>query len=401
MSTESLPDRIERHLRVLARDIGPRPPGSPANRQATTYLEIVLAGAGLPVERLPFSATVWEPGETELLLHGHGLRVESAPFSRPGEASGRVVRVGRHDDLVRRADLTGAIVVCTGDLAREPYFPKAFPFLDLPEQRATLAALEAVRPAAVIAVAPADDGFEPVFEDPDLAFPYLTVGPAIGDRLRDGAGVELRCGGRLGRGDGVNVSALRPGRGPTTVVSAHVDSKATTVGALDNAGSVAALLALAELGLPGDGSLELVFFNGEDHYAAPGEQAWLAARNLGSIGLEVNVDGAGLAGHGTRVAALAAAPALDGEVRAAVGRHVGFRLGDPWYESDHAVFAMRGIPSLALTTDAPVALAKRLAHAPGDTVDSVDPDVLASVTTFLRAELPSLVMAAGGVGVGG
>jgi aminopeptidase YwaD len=288
----------------------------------------------------------------------------------------------------------GSVLVCDGELTAEPYFPKAFPFLELPEQRAVLAALEAARPAAVIAVSPTEDPngapLEPIFEDPDLEFPYLTVGRTVGERLRAGIEVELRCGGRLVRGDGVNISGLRPGREPAVVVSAHIDTKVTTRGALDNGGSVAALLALAELGLPGDEALELVFFNGEDHYAAPGEQAWLGARNLHAIGLAVNVDGAGLAGHGTSVTTLAAPPRLDEAVAAAVTRHVGCQIGAPWYESDHAIFALRGVPAVAMTTDAPPELAKRLAHAPGDTVDSVDPDVLAGVTTFLRAELPGM-----------
>jgi hypothetical protein len=70
-------------------------------------------------------------------------------------------------------------------------------------------------------------------------------------------------------GDGVNVSAGAT-QGRRAVVSAHVDSKVTTNGALDNGGGVAVLLGLAERGLDRFRAVELVFFNGEDHYAAPG-----------------------------------------------------------------------------------------------------------------------------------
>ena len=60
------------------------------------------------------------------------------------------------------------------------------------------------------------------------------------------------------------------------MLSAHLDAKATTPGAFDDAASVATILALAETELPAVGSLEFVMFNGEDHFDACGEVAWLA-----------------------------------------------------------------------------------------------------------------------------
>jgi aminopeptidase YwaD len=42
-------------------------------------------------------------------------------------------------------------------------------------------------------------------------------------------------------------------------------------------------------------TVELVAFNGEDHWAAPGEVAWLKHRGgrLGDVRLAVNIDGIG------------------------------------------------------------------------------------------------------------
>ena len=55
------------------------------------------------------------------------------------------------------------------------------------------------------------------------------------------------------------------------VVCAHLDSKATTPGAFDNAAGVATLLALTEVGHLDGLPLELVLFNGEDHVDSCGE----------------------------------------------------------------------------------------------------------------------------------
>lgn len=60
---------ITRHLRVLVDEIGARPPGSPANREAGAYAREVLAGCDLEVSEAPFTTRWWEPG-AGWLQHG-------------------------------------------------------------------------------------------------------------------------------------------------------------------------------------------------------------------------------------------------------------------------------------------------------------------------------------------
>lgn len=57
------------------------------------------------------------------------------------------------------------------------------------------------------------------------------------------------------------------------VITAHIDTKIGTPGAIDNATGVTAVLLLAELLKDSDTRypVELVLFNGEDYYAAPGQ----------------------------------------------------------------------------------------------------------------------------------
>ena len=81
------------------------------------------------------------------------------------------------------------------------------------------------------------------------------------------------------------------------MIRAHIDAKEDTPGALDNAAGVIVLLLLAELLKDYDGELgiELVPFNGEDHYSAAGEIAYLKANEgkLNEILLNINIDAAG------------------------------------------------------------------------------------------------------------
>ena len=382
MDTSWLTARISAHLTALVEQIGPRPPGSPANRLATDYLRMVLGAAGLEVHVEPFACRWWEPGSAAVEVGGAWYDVTPSPFSRPCDVRGRVARLSTPAEL-ESADLEpGRIVVIDGDLTAEAYFPKAYPFLDLPEQRARLARLEALRPAAVIAIVPAREAV-PVLEDGDLEFPYLQVTPALGDRIRRHRAVGVRIGGALHDAEGVNVAARHPGTGPRVVLSAHVDTKATTPGAFDNAAGVSTLLALAEAGLPDGLPVELVFFNGEDHYQAPGEQAWLATADLTDIRYVINLDGVGVVGRDTTVAMLACPPEVEARVRALVDGRPGWGIGPEWYESDHAIFAMRGIPSLAITSENVHELLPEIIHTERDGVRAVDPTILARVAVFL------------------
>lgn len=379
--TSWLTSRIAAHVLALSEEIGPRPPGSPANRLATDYLRMVLAAAGLTIDEAQFTCRWWEPGPAAIDIGGNWYDVAPAPFSRPCDVRGRVIRLS--DDAALAGSVEpGRIIVIDGELTTESYFPKAFPFLDLPEQRDRLARLEALRPAAVIAVIPEIRAM-PVFEDGDLEFPYVTVPASLGDRIRNERALGVRIGGALVEGSGVNVATRHGGDGARTVLSAHVDTEATSPGAFDNAGGVATLLALAEAGLPEAIAVELVFFNGEDHYQAPGEQAWLATTDLSEVSGVVNLDGAGVVGRDTSVALLACPPAIERRVRRLLdGRH-GWAIGEPWYESDHAIFASRGIPSLAITSADVHELLANVIHTERDSLRTVDPGILAGVAHFL------------------
>jgi aminopeptidase YwaD len=219
-------------------------------------------------------------------------------------------------------------------------------------------------------------------EDGDLAFPYLVVEPSIGDLLVEGEMVDVATEGRLTEGHGVNLSARTVASGARSVLCAHIDSKVTTPGAIDNAGGVATLLAIAESRQLDDRSIEFVAFNGEDHYAAPGEQAWLASTDLDSISDVVNLDGIGACDRQTAVSGLALPASQEQRLHALVADHRSVTMGPAWFESDHAIFASRGIPSLALTSADAHELASLL-HSPEDTAERLDVDTLAATAEFV------------------
>jgi aminopeptidase YwaD len=256
------------------------------------------------------------------------------------------------------------------------------------EHRELIEALEALRPAAVIAASDRHASM-PTFEDPELSFRSLTVPLDVAESLRSGEQIRIVFRGATLPGHGVTISARAGGASRRLVVSAHVDAKVTTPGAFDNAASVAAVLVLAETVTDDLGPVEFVFFNGEDHYDACGEVAWLAATDLTEVVGNVNLDGAGVAGRRTGITCLMCPPRAEDQVRDAIGRS-GWTFMPPWFESDHAIFAMRGIPAVAITSEDVHDLLLSVAHTPADTLDLVDMDTLAEIVDVLRDLLPDL-----------
>jgi aminopeptidase YwaD len=377
----SLRGEVARHLQVLAGDIGARPPGSPANRRAVAYARGVLATTDLVVRDHVFTTRWWEPGNGVLVAPAGTIDVIPNPYSPSCEVEGPVVRVSTLAELEAITDASDRVMVLDGELTREQLMPACFPFAGSETHRRAVRAVTAARPLAVIAVS---DHWEPVFEDPDATFASTTVVGELGAALLPGVRVLLRLGGSVHVGQGSTIAGRSPGTGRRVVISAHIDSKVTTPGAFDNAAGVAVLLALATGHRPPGPPIEFVAFNGEDHADACGEVAWLADTDLDEIALAVNIDGVGLAGRRTSLAALDCPERLERRIARFIAQRPGWVAAEPWYESDHAIFAMQDIPALAITTEDVHTLLRTIAHGPRDRLDVVDLEVLCEVVVGIR-----------------
>ncbi len=212
-----------------------------------------------------------------------------------------------------------------------------------------------------------------------------------GDKILSQPEKELRLrmeSARI-RARGCNVSGVKEGRvGERIVFCAHIDSKMGTPGALDNAGSVGLLLALADLlkDHRGKHTVELTAINGEDYYAYSGGMRYLADNkdHLERILLAVNADGAGSRGGRTTYCCFNAPDRISRAVGEAFSDRRLYAEAEPWYQSDHMMFVMNGRPAVALTSED---FHERLAdtfHTAKDTIDLVDPDVLSSAALSMK-----------------
>lgn len=413
--SEELAERIESYLRELAR-FPDRRVGGPGNRAATEFFSAEAARLGLSVTRTPFGCLDWEFGPSALVLGDSRIDVHAGPYSRPCEVTAPLRTAERVEEIeeAEPTDLRGAVLLLHGEIARGQIMPKNFTFYNPEEHRRIVRALEASGAAAVIAATGRDPYMVggqcpfPLFEDGDLAFPnsYLTeeegavLAAHAGERVsltidsrripaeaEQVVAVRVGCGaGRAGGRGAERVGEHGAGR---VVVSAHIDSREGSPGGLDNASGVTVLLGLAELlaDYAGGPDIELVPFNGEDNYAAPGEMLWLASNSagLGDVLLAINIDDAGERGSVSHVSCCECSPEIEAAVGRVAGRFASVEEGPQWFQSDHAIFAQQGVPALAIASSTTESFMAERAHTERDTPDFADPALLAEIARFVRA----------------
>jgi len=379
---------LEKHLQELAGRIGVRYIGSPGNHAAKEYIRREMERAGLTVETQEIACPAWSFHRTILEAQGIQLRVYVDPFSLPVEVTAPVVPACTIAEL-ESAELKGKIALLYGDLTQSPVSPKAW-FLKTEHDNRIISLLESKAPAAVLSAQPAVPYFAHGFCDADFSIPSATLTRDVAvDLLRKGPpAVHLHLETERRPGSTANVVGRKPGTRPETIVlCAHYDTATTTPGACDNAGGVAILLALAgHLSALRTGcSLEFAAFSGHE-YLPIGVDTYLPAASAEKMIAAVNFDGAG---HRLGTNTLTALAASDGLIRMAQSKRSSFPdtvWVDPWPESDHSAFAMRGVPALAFGG----AGIREITHSAADTTDGISGVKLneaASLAAEIVAEL--------------
>ncbi len=371
-----------------------RHPGRPGNRAATELFVQAAAAAGLEVAVSELDCIDMKRGRTSLAVAGERFGARSGPYSTPCDVTATLTEASSVEQL-ESGRVEGTVLLLHGELCREQLTPRGFPFYEMPGHARILDALEAARPAAVVAATGHNPELSggaypfPLIEDAEVEIPNAYLTDVEGERLlrHAGATANLRVETRRIAARAQHVVARTRGTGPSrVVVFGHVDTKDGTPGALDNATGVAALVGLAWLlvGYTGRHTVELVPLNGEDYYAATGEKRFVADNEgrWGEIVLGLNADGAGWAGHATEVSLYGCDDGLAKTIRAAMAEHRDFVEGEAWYQSDHSIFGLNGRPAVAVTSNGFAELCASVTHTPADSLDLVDPTKVAEIARF-------------------
>ncbi|MEN6327934.1 MAG: DUF4910 domain-containing protein [Syntrophomonas sp.] len=394
--TERIKKMLKEDLIELCVKNSDRHVGSERNQRAVSYAGQRMASQGLLVEQPQFACMDWEYGNIVLEVGSVPVQAVIGPYSTPCDIRCPFETASTVEQLKSR-DFTGKIAVLYGELCREQLMAKNFIFYNPDHHKEIVSLLEQKNPRAVVAITGKNPEMAgavypfPLIEDGDFDIPVANVPLEEGEKLlcRPGMEIHLCLDSVRIPSTGCNVVAVKRGEIADRIVfCAHIDTKKGTPGAVDNAGGVSVLLGLAGLlqDYCGKYTIELLINNGEDYYAYSGGMKYLADNkdNFSRIVAAINADGVGLQGSRTTYCSFNASEALDKIFRNVYKDSNKFREREPWYQSDHMLFAMNGCPALALTTEDFDQAWATIAHTAQDTIDLVDIDILADNVLALK-----------------
>ncbi|GCF94957.1 aminopeptidase [Enterococcus florum] len=382
---EKIKESIVRHMKVLCEEIGARATGSKANTQAVQYAAETLERLGYEVTLQEFPCIDWQNRGAQLKIDGQALEVEVAEYAAPCEDSGELVFAETLEQL-RNLNATNKLCVIYGELCKEPLMPKSMTFWNPEEHQAIIRELEEQKPSAVITVSFLSEVAVPIIQDGDFDIPCATVKGKYLPTLLQGKQAELTLDTERRQTTAANVIATF-GQGKKVSFSAHIDTKPTTPGALDNASGTAALLVLAERLAKTEETFqkEIVLFNGEDYYSMPGEMTFMN-QSL-TVPEEylwaVNVDGIGMKDSKTSYSFYACSELFEQRFERFAVDNDEFEKTEPWPMGDHMLFAGAGIPAIALTSSKITTLMEMVMHTPKDNLSIVDYERIAETVCFL------------------
>lgn len=403
MKTFDLTPKATSYLHKLCNQIPNRRVGSEGNRLATTYFAEMMQSFGLDVDCPEFECMDWQSDGALISVDSSSYEAQVSPYSSGIHIKAPLITAHSSAEL-ETLDISNKILLMSGELTKEQFLPKNFPFFQVEEQQKIIQWLEAKKPLAIITATTRNPELAgalypfSVFEDGDFDIPSAFMTNEQGTKLAKHAGQEISLEIKAKRipARGCNVVARKGNNSNHRIVLfAHIDAKYGTPGALDNGTGIVTLLLLAELlkDYAGDKCIEIVALNGEDYYSNPGEQLYLK-QNEGKfheIALGINMDGLGYIKGRTAYSLYDCPPEMAGVVEKVFAEKDMFLAGEPWFQGDHALFLMNQRPALALTSEFVHELMTEFVHTEKDTPTIIDPEKVARAALALHQLLTNLV----------
>lgn len=361
MDKKALTEKIKSHLQVLCSEIGERRVGSEENRKATAYAKKVFEESGWQTESTQLSVIDWKTEGTTLTCSDQSFEIFSSHYSLGCSVQGELVAINTLRQL-EQTSIQDKIVLLYGEIASQQIAPKNFPFWNPKEHQHIISVLEKGNPKALISATERSSETAggiypfPLFEDGDFDIPSVYMKDIEGERLLACAGktVELISKAERIPSTGFNVIGRKSEQAKNRIViTAHIDTKIGTPGAIDNGTGVAIVLALAGLLKDYAGNpIELVIFNGEDYYAAPGQINYME-QNKGRFNdmlLNINIDGAGYKEGLSFFSPFELPENILDTLHEILWNSPELKEGLPWYQGDHSMFLQNGCPAIAVSS---------------------------------------------------
>ena len=231
---------IRRVVRKLSVDIGPRAPGSPAEREAALWIKNEFEAMGLPVEIHQFESPSCTCTGSKLTADGKTFHSTPLQFSPAGNVAGEFVFLGDEEMAATATFKPGALGML-------------MPVSGLFDRQCLVRELAEKGLGGLVVITPMTDTVNgKIVRDPtQKRMPLVTVNHDVAESLMKYVGrtAELSVTATPSVQDGISQNVVASIRGTGShwmAVCAHYDTASASPGALDNGCGVAALLAVAK-----------------------------------------------------------------------------------------------------------------------------------------------------------
>lgn len=370
--------------------------GSPGNRAATEFFARAIGQWGYKLDTTPFPCLDHRSEGASLAHGGRSFEVQTSPYSNGCGLGAELVAASTVEELEKCA-CEGKILLMKGELCAEQLMPKNFVFYNPDHHKKIYALLEGKQPAAIVTATGKKPELVgalypfPLICDGDFDIPSVYCKDTVGEEIaaRTGGAFELRIDARRIPSTACNVIARKnPDAREKIVVCAHIDAYENAPGASDDASGIVVEMLLAEMlkEYRGPSCIEIIAFNGEDHYSAGGQMDYLRryGKEFGSIAVAVNVDDVGYVIGRSAYSLYECPEEIQACAERAFGPYGGIVKGEPWYQGDHVIFVQNGRPAIALTSENMRELMATITHTAADTPDIVDCGKLYEVARALE-----------------
>ncbi|MCJ7435964.1 MAG: M28 family metallopeptidase, partial [Anaerolineales bacterium] len=267
------------------------------------------------------------------------------------------------------------------------------------EHQKVISLLEKKRPDAIITATGRNAALAggiypfPMFEDGDFDIPSVYMTEQEGMRLAgyQGKPIVLKSISKRIPAKGHNVIARKGNKlSERIVITAHIDAKKGSPGAIDNATGVIVLLLLANLlkDYKENGLLEIVALNGEDYYAASGQMHYIGQNrdHFNNILLNINIDGAGYKEGKSAFSLFNLPDTMVKKVNEVIMKFDGITEGSQWVQGDHSMFIQYGCPAIAVSSKwfLDNIDAQDITHTPKDNIEIVDCKKVVEIAEALK-----------------
>ena len=384
MNQKTLEDKTKHYIETLCTVQPNRRTGSKGNKQAITFFNNTIQQYGFKTDTTPFKSLDYICTHVSLQTKEKTFNIHVSPYSLGCNVKAELVIVRSLSEL-ERCSCKGKILLMKDEICEEQLMPKNFVFYNPKHHKKIISVLENKKPAAIITATtkkPDQVGALypfPLIEDGDFNIPNVFCTEKTGEEIVQNKNetFTLVIDAERIPTTASNVIAIKnPDAKEKIIICAHIDAYGNSPGASDNASGTAVLLLLAELLESYNGSyrLEIIAFNGEDHYTVGGQMDYLKryGSDLKQIRIAINIDDVGYKKGRIAYSLYEINQDLAHKIQNVFDTYNVLTHGESWYQGDHMIFVQQHIPSIAITSENYKELMSTITHTQNDTPEHLD-----------------------------